>query len=138
MGANNRIRIALLSRRERRRSRLAALEAAGRGASEEAAALRHRLGAYAVATKEEAEEPRRWRTEAEAARGTNWREYAAGEMQRKWPSQRTSAARVEGPTTPVAVPRHAEAILTSPRGRDTCFINAVAPPTVSARPGRQV
>lgn len=68
MGTNARI---ALRRQERRRSRIAALEAAGRGINDEATALRHRLGAYVAGTVDEAGGLRRWRAELEAARRTS-------------------------------------------------------------------
>lgn len=80
MGSN--ARIALLSRREARRVRLAALEAAGEGDRNEACALRAKLGEAIAATDFEREELRGWRASAEAVRGAKWREYIAAQMQR--------------------------------------------------------
>lgn len=75
MGTN--ARIAVLDRGERKRPRLDAFDAAGRGTGDEANALRHRLCACAVATADEIEDLRRWPSEVEAARRAIWQTLRA-------------------------------------------------------------
>lgn len=75
-------RTALLSRKEARRGRLAALEAARRGDGNESCALCAKLGEAITATEAEREELRDSWASAEAPRRAKWRENVAALMQR--------------------------------------------------------